>query len=133
MPHYWKRKPWKRNFRKCLTFGAKLARVLPMENRDRKFHKVAPEIKPWVEKYGCSLNDEPQFILLGHYTSTVLGPVMGILAAAQNEFHAHILRREFNRNGKVEVMRSEFHSDPNFSIVEYRAKIRARMEKKEAE
>jgi len=104
-----------------------------MEKQDRKFHKVAPEIKPWVEKYGCSLNDEPPFVLLGHYNSKALGPVMGILAAANNEFHAHIIRRELNNNGNVEVMRTEFHKNPNFSIKEYRAKIRARIEKKEAE
>lgn len=103
------------------------------EKRDMKFHKAAPEIKPWVEKYGCQLSENPPFILLGHYTSKALGPVMGILAATNNEFHAHILRRELNKNGTVEIMRSEFHPDPNFSIEEYRAKIRARIAQKEAE
>jgi hypothetical protein len=105
-----------------------------MEKQDRKFHKVAPEMRLWVDKYGCSLRDKPQFIILGQYNSKKLGPVMGILAASSNEFHAHILRREFQKNGNVEVMRTEFHPNPNFSIEDYRAKVRARMEqKKEAE
>ncbi len=101
--------------------------------RDRKFSKAVPEMKIWVEKYGCSL-DKPPFIILGQYNSKTIGPVMGIMAGANNEFHAHILCREFNRNGRVEVMRTEFNSDPNFSIQEYRAKMRARLsQKKEAE
>lgn len=104
-----------------------------MENRDRKFHKAAPEIKSLVAKYGCPFKAEPEFVLFGRYNSKAIGPVMGILAAAKNEFHAHILRRELNKNGNAEVMRTEFHTDPNFSIQEYKAKrIQARMEKKEA-
>jgi hypothetical protein len=104
-----------------------------MEKQDKKFHKAAPEMKSWVEKYGCSLNDQPPFILLGQYNSKILGPVMGILAASSNEFHAHILRKEFNRNGNVKVMKSEFNQNPNFSIEDYRSKVRARMAQKEAE
>lgn len=105
-----------------------------MEKKDKRFHKAAPEMRPWVDKYGCTLKDNPPFILLGQYNSKKLGPVMGILAASSNEFHAHILRREFAKNGHVEIMRTEHHADPNFSIADYRAMVRARMEqKKEAE
>lgn len=135
MPHYWKRKGSSPE-KEFLTSGSAFARVGNMEKQNRKFHKAAPEMKSWVEKYGCSLGESPQFILFGQYNSKQIGPVMGILAASNNEFHAHLLRREFEKNGHVEVKRTEFHPDPNFSIQDYREKVRARMEqqkKKEAE
>lgn len=105
-----------------------------MAKRERKFFKVAPEMKEWIERYGIVLADDPPYVLIGQYNSKKIGPVQGILAATDNEFHAHILKREFCKAGRVEIKTTEFHpdGDSDFSMKDYRARIRQRMAERRA-
>lgn len=100
-----------------------------METKPRIFYKPPPEVQEKVKKYGCLLKNNPPYIIFGHYKSQIFGSVKGILAGAQNEFYAHILCKEFKKNGKVEIRRTEFHLHPNFSIEDYRAKNKQYKEK----
>lgn len=107
-----------------------------MKKNSTKFGTAIPEVRKFILQYGCRLSDNPPYVLLGQYNSKAIGPVMGILAAADNEFHAHILRREFRKNGHCDIERTEYHSgDATFSIETYKRKMREKMEqrKKEAE
>jgi len=106
-----------------------------MRKTSKNFGSAIPEIRPFIERYGCRLSDNPPFVLLGQYNSKEIGLVMGVLAAANNEFHAHILRRELRKAGTVDIERTEYHPDSaTFSISQYKEKYRQRMAaKKEAE
>jgi hypothetical protein len=108
------------------------------KNSSTKFGSAIPEVRSFITKYGCRLRDNPPYVLLGQYNSKAIGPVMGILAAADNEFHAYLLRREFRKNGHCNIERTEYHSGkPTFSIETYKRKMREKMkmeqQKKEAE
>jgi len=102
-----------------------------MSNKNRAFGDTIPELKETITKFGCKLNDSPPYVIVGQYKSQSRGTVMGILAASQNQFHAHIIRREVNKNGKAEVYQTEYHSSPTFSIETYKQGIREKMEEKE--
>lgn len=98
----------------------------------QKFGDRIPETREAVQKYGCRLRDNPPFVLVGQYNSAELGhPMMGILAAAENEFHAHLLRREFRKAGFCDIKKTEHHPDGDFSIEAYKEEVRQRMAKKE--
>jgi len=93
-----------------------------------KFGAGIPELKDKIRKYGCKLTDNPQFVLIGKYTSEEIGPVMGILAATNNEFHAHLLKREFSKKGDCSIEHTEFHpGKQTFSIAIYKQKMQERM------
>ncbi len=88
---------------------------------------IIPELESVIRRYGTRLSAHPPYVLIGTYRSQVAGHVMGILAAASNEFHAHLLRRELNRNGHVSIECTEHHpTHHTFSIAAYRQKFRDR-------
>lgn len=98
----------------------------------KSFGAAIPEVKEFITKYGCTLSDKPPFVLVGQYNSKEIGLVMGILAAANNEFYAHILRKELRKNGTCDIEYSEFHPDKTtFSIEKHKAKLREKMAKAE--
>jgi hypothetical protein len=83
-----------------------------------------PDLEDILQKYGTTLKNNPQFVLVGEYRG-VNGKYGGILAAANNEFHAYILKREINKSGNCRIERSEYHPDgATFSIELYRRRIR---------
>ena len=84
-----------------------------------------PELVELIDKFGITLGEQPHFVIVGKYKSKAIGSVMGIIAAANNEFHAHLLKREISKNGVVTIERSEYHPDGcTFSIQAYYKKIR---------
>lgn len=87
---------------------------------------IAPELKELASKYGCKLDNKPQYVLVGNYYSPSLGDtVYGVIAAANNELHAHILKREIHKRGKVEIHRTEYHpSGAKFKLSTYLKKIK---------
>ena len=93
-----------------------------------KFGSTILELKDVIQKYGCGLGISPPYIVHGQYNSPTSGPVMGILAAASNQFHAYLIWREVMKNGRATVYRTEFHPNQNFSIETYKAKVRENME-----
>jgi len=99
-----------------------------MTKRPAKFGSTILELKSVIQKYGCGLGDSPPYIVHGQYNSPTSGPMIGILAAAKNQFHAYLIRREVQKNGKSTVYRTEFHPDQNFSISIYKEKVREKME-----
>jgi len=100
------------------------------KNSSPKFGSAIPEVRNFITKYGCRLKDNPPYVLLGQYNSKAIGPVMGILAAADNEFHAYLLRREFRKNGHCTIERTEYHpGEPTFSIETYKRKMREKMKR----
>jgi hypothetical protein len=95
----------------------------PTPNRTTPQNKI-PELNEVIQKYGSALGDKPKYVLVGNFFSKSIGPVMGIIAASHNEMHAHILKREINKNGEVTVEKSEYHPDgQTFSISDYYKKI----------
>jgi len=95
----------------------------------QKFGSTIPELKEVITKYGCGLGrGGPPYVVVGQYFSKASGPIGGILAAAQNEFHAHVIMREVNKNGSAVVHRTEHHPNPTFSIAEFKTRIREKME-----
>lgn len=103
-----------------------------MEKIKPKFGQRIPELNDVIMKYGCSINDKPEFVIIGQYKSDVIGLVQGIIATAKNEFYAYLLRREINKNGICEIQRSEFHPSGTgtFSVTEHAQKIREHFSKK---
>lgn len=104
-----------------------------MENNKPKFGQRIPELTECILKYGCAISDNPPYVIVGQYKSEQVGLVAGIIAAAKNEFHAHILRREARKNGMCEIEETEFHPSGNgtFSVSEHKQRIRERLQKKE--
>lgn len=96
-----------------------------------KYGSVIPEVRDTIEKYGCHLWAHPPYIIQGKYTSKSTGSYGGMLAAADNELHAHIIRTALERTDArgsacVFVERTEYHSSgATFSIDDYRKKLRA--------
>jgi len=99
-----------------------------MKKRSTKWGSTIPELKDVIQKYGCGLGISPPYIVHGQYNSPTAGPIMGILAAAENQFHAYIIWREVMKNGKATVYRTEFHPNQNFSIAIYKEKVREKMD-----
>lgn len=85
-----------------------------------------PELAAVIGRYGARLSSGPEFVLVGQYRSSELGVVYGILAAASNEVHAHLLRRAINRNGQATVERTEHHPRGGTLLV---GKFLARLER----
>lgn len=106
-----------------------------MKKNSSNFGYFIPELQEVIVRYGCRLSDKPGYVLLGQFNSAKLGPTMGILAAANNEFHAHILRREIRKGGYCDIEKTEYHPGRStFSIAGYMKKMRAlEAKKKEAE
>ena len=131
MPGYWAKKSAEKTLRKKKVDLAHFLRYAPLMNHDPpKFGHTIPEMKETIARYGCRLRDKPLFVLVGQYDSLVSGPIVGILAAASNEFHAHLLRKEFRKRGTCDIERSEFHPDgATFSIEIYRQKVREKIER----
>ncbi|MCK9567596.1 hypothetical protein M0R72_01440 [Candidatus Pacearchaeota archaeon] len=93
------------------------------------FGSSIPELKEVITQYGCGLGrGGPPYVVVGQYFSKASGPIGGILAAAQNEIHARIILREVNKNGSAVVHRTEHHSNPTFSIAEFKKQLKAKME-----
>lgn len=100
-----------------------------MTTHKSTFGSSIPELKEAITKYGCGLGrGGPQYVVVGQYFSKASGPIGGILAAAQNEIHAHLILREVNKNGSAVVHRTEHHSNPTFSIAEFKKQLKAKME-----
>lgn len=105
-----------------------------MENIPKKFGSAIPEVRDLIMKFACRLSDKPKFVLLGQYNSQELGPIMGLLAAADNQFNAYLLRREFRKNGICDIEHTEYHPDGgSFSIEKYKSQMRAKIDKKKKE
>lgn len=106
-----------------------------MTNIPKKFGTAIPEVRDFIIKFACRLSDKPQFVLIGQYNSKEIGPIMGLLAAADNQFSAYLLRREFRKNGICDIARTEHHPDGNgtFSVEKYKTQMRAKIEKKRIE
>lgn len=103
-----------------------------MKRSSKKFGSAIPELREFVEKYGADLKDNPPYVLLGKYKSKDIGLVMGVLAAATNEFHAHILRREIRKGGHCEIKTTEyFPGKSTFSIKLYKEKYKEKMAQKQ--
>lgn len=119
--------------KKPLDFTRKTEYTEPvMKRSSKKFGSAIPELRVFVEKYGADLKDNPPYILLGKYQSKGIGLVMGVLAAATNEFHAHILRREIRKGGHCEIKTTEFFSGKStFSIAMYKEKYKEKIAQKE--
>jgi len=95
------------------------------------FGYFIPELRETIVQYGCKLSERPPYVLLGQYNSKSKGPTMGILAAANNEFHAYLLRKEIRKSGYCDIQRTEYFPNPKmstFSIQEYMKQMRSRME-----
>lgn len=87
-----------------------------------------PELREYVQRYGRRLNENPAFILVGSYKSLKIGAVAGILAAASNEFHAYILKREIDKAGKCTIEKTEYHpTETTLSIKIYREQHNKKM------
>jgi hypothetical protein len=99
-----------------------------MTKRPTKFGTTVPELKEVIAKYGCGLGSDPPYVVVGEFNSKTKGPYAGILAAALNQFHAYLIWREVNKNGRADVKRSEFHPKTNFSIARYKQQLREKME-----
>jgi hypothetical protein len=105
-----------------------------MAKQSIKFGSSIPELQDVIKRYGCGLGDSPPYIVFGSYNSKASGPVMGILAVTSNEFYANIILREVKKNGRADVMRSEFHPNTNFNISVYKQTLQDKMEaQKQAE
>lgn len=101
-----------------------------MSRTKKNFGNAIPELREVIMRYGCRLSENPPFVLVGQYNSKEIGPIMGILAAANNEFHAFLLRREFRKNGNCDIEKTEYHSGKaTFSIEMYKRKFLERMER----
>jgi hypothetical protein len=106
--------------------------MVTMNKRPTKFGCTIPELKDVISKYGCGLGSPP-YIIFGQYNSPTTGPMAGILAAATNQIHAYIIRREINKNGTSTVYRTEFHPNTNFSIAKYKDGLRQKIEAQKKE
>jgi hypothetical protein len=53
---------------------------------------------------------------------------MGILAAAENEFYAHLMKREFCKAGFCDVKKTEYHPDGDFCLEDYKEELRKKIE-----
>jgi hypothetical protein len=103
-----------------------------MNKNNDNFGHTIPELRETIVRYGTKLSKKPPYILLGQYNSKEVGPTMGILAAADNEFHAHFLCKEIRKNGYCDIQRTEYFPDESkrqFSIKKYMIQMRERMEK----
>ena len=99
-----------------------------MTKRPSKFGSTIPELRDVISKYGCGLGVSPPYIVHGQYNSPTKGPIVGILAAANNQFHAYLIWREVIKNGKAKVYRTEFHPKTTFNIERYKQTVREKME-----
>lgn len=103
-----------------------------MTKPGHNFGYFIPELRETIVQYGCKLSEKPPYVLLGQYNSKAKGPTLGILCAANNEFHAHLLRREICKSGYCEIQKTEYFPEPKestFSIQDYMKQMRTRMEK----
>lgn len=95
------------------------------EQLSSRHSRIIPELDSVIRRYGVRLNENPAYVVAGVYRSPSLGPVMGVLAAANNEFHAYLIRREINERGRASVERTEYCPSgvPTFSLAAYRKKM----------
>ena len=95
------------------------------EPETRRPGQIIPELSRYIRRYGARLKEQPPYVVTGLYLSPSIGPIMGVLAAAHNEFFAYLLRREINKRGNGKVQRTEYHADrPTFSLELYIQKMR---------
>jgi hypothetical protein len=81
-----------------------------------------PEIREDLTKYSVSLDDNPPYVLIGVLNSPSIGKVIGILAFADNEFHAYLLRQKLNTIGLCNIELTEHHPAPGKKKVFYLSK-----------
>jgi len=96
-------------------------------NKPIPFDTIAiPELEGLIAKFGCRMRDNPLYVIIGRYHSEALGPRMGILAGASNEFHAHLLHREISKGGHCQIRGTEHHPDPSrrtFSLEKFKSSL----------
>jgi hypothetical protein len=84
-----------------------------------------PELKEVLFKYGMPLKQQPPYVVVGEFKSKS-GPIYGVIGAANNQFHAYIIRREIEKNGKAKVFRSEYHpKGMDFCVADYKRRVEA--------
>jgi hypothetical protein len=87
--------------------------------------KIIMDIKTCLLQYGCQPNTHPHYTIIGRYRNKT-SLQMGILACANNEFYAHILKREINKFGECSIERTEYHPDgATFSLKLYAQELKA--------
>jgi len=94
-----------------------------------------------ITTYGCKTSEKPKFALLGkcyfkkrrpdNTMKTVVQS--GIITTANNEFHAHLLKRELNKYGSVDIKFTEHHSSPDFSLEKFIKIYNKELEKKKCQ
>jgi hypothetical protein len=84
-----------------------------------------PELKDLFKRLNCKkIEDKPYYIVIGTYKSKEIGPVAGIIAGTDVEFHARIINKEINKYGKCTIERTEYHPDgPTLSISIYQEQM----------
>jgi hypothetical protein len=84
-----------------------------------------PELKKLFNRLNVKkIEDKPYYIVIGTYKSKEIGPVAGIIAGSNIEFHARIINKEINKNGKSTLERTEYHPDgPTLSIKIYKEQM----------
>jgi hypothetical protein len=85
------------------------------------------ELKDTYKRCGCSLSKNPQYVLVGELYTKEYGLMMGILAAANNEFHARVIKKEIQKyRGKCNIEITEYHptKKATFRIDIYKAILR---------
>jgi hypothetical protein len=97
------------------------------DSKKTNFGNKIPELRDMINKYGCSIAT-PQYVIIGQYHSSAMkGYVRGLIACADNEFYAHILRREIDKSGYSSVEATEYnkdHSKHSFEIELYKSRMR---------
>jgi hypothetical protein len=94
-----------------------------------------PELAKVIARCGCSIIDEPEYVIIGIYQSTTVGVVKGILCCAENEFYAQLLRREIQGKGQCGIYRTEYHPcrAPEFIVHEYLLRLVAKHRKNQGQ
>ncbi len=94
------------------------------DNGSRRIHKRTgyktqlvllpsfPELRDQLARYSVGLDTNPPYVVVGCVRSPALRTRMiGVIAAAGNELHGHLLRRLLGRYGLARVERTHHHPD----------------------
>lgn len=71
-----------------------------------------PELAEAIEKYGVFEGPLPPYVLIGtvEFPNSKYGRT-GVMAFANNEFHANLLKKIFNKYGHVGIEKTKSHPD----------------------
>jgi hypothetical protein len=87
-----------------------------------------PELQDCLRRYGAVSPESAPYVVIG-VVRTPAGLVGGLLAFADNEIHAHVLKRELGRHGEprfggVGVKRTARHAEgASFDVIGWRERV----------